>query len=235
MQVKGLPMMALACLAITGCSVLGQIGGLGVGPGAVSGPHVKPQPKAAPQTVYRIDDERYFIVKPVANTSCREVSLTYSGRMYEYSKHDARKLGVPEVNYAVVSVFYEPAPGSLSADASSTRYLLAPPVLDTDFPDYFFVPFSDDSGDSWHYLVLPRSGPAAQLDLVQRGTLLYFDHDSKVIDLSQDPPVHLDGTYLVNLTPWRSLGEHEVLPAQGRPSLDTQATCVPHDLPFRGQ
>lgn len=226
---------ALACLVLAGCSTLGKLGGIGMGPGVARSSQFRPQPRAASQTVYRIDERRYFIVEPDTNTSCQSVSLRYSEQSYRYSKHDARKFGIPEANHAIVSSHYVPAPVSLRADASSTRYLLAPGMLDMGQPGYFFVPFSADSGDSWGDLVLPRSGPEARLDLVQRGTLLYFDHDSKVIDLSKLPPIYSHGMYLIKLTQWRSVEEHEVLPAQGQPSLDTQAICLPHDLPFRRQ
>ncbi|ADU35253.1 hypothetical protein [Variovorax paradoxus] len=226
----------LACLSsgISGCSTLGAVGGIGVGPGVSLDPRYKPQAKAAPQTAYRIDAKRYFIVEPYANTSCKDVSLGYSARTYSYSRFDAKKFGMPEVNHAVVATSYEPAPGSLSADASS-KLLLAPPVLDESYPQYFFVPFSANDGERWGDLVLLRSGKDARLDLVQRGTSLYFDHDRRVIDLAQIPFARSHREPRpggVVLTPSRAVDPHENLPPQGQPSLDTQAVCTPRDLPF---
>lgn len=237
MSVSALSTAALLAglgIGISGCSTLGAVGGVGVGPGVALDPGYKPQAKAAPQTVYRIDAKRYFIVQPGTNTSCEDVSLVYGGRTYTYSKRDAKKLGVPEVNYAPVAASYQPAPGSLSADASS-KLLLAPPVLDESYPQYFFVPFSADAGSRWGDLVLPRSGKDARLDLVQRGTLLYFDQGSRVIDLAQIPFAFPHGQPRpggVALTPSRAVDPNEALPPQGQPSLDTQAVCTPNDLPF---
>jgi len=124
-------------------------------------------------------------------------------------------------------------------DAAETRYLVAPSIAKESTNEPGLLVFSQDGGKSWHRLmddrcpapmapIVPIKGGRPlvipeSLTFTQRGSLLYFDNQTKVIDLAQPYVVTQNPTYHYRqacLT-WRAVTPDEVTapvkPALGSP------------------
>lgn len=194
---------------LTGCGIGGMAGPFPGHPEFVSAsnnsrPKVEP---AAPQVVYRIDEDRYFEVVPVTQYQC-------SGTLYYTDKAQ----GI----HKSVAGWSEISRGDIIIDAANTDYLVGPILpargdcaADTaNRPSCSSrLPYSTDGGRSWKYgnPRWTRSGDAIVLTGEQ---VFYAESTAKLSEL----------TTAQGFSAWTEISEEKYLKPRKAP-LDTQFHC----------
>ena len=164
-------------------------------------------PVAAPQTVYRIDENRYFEVVPYENSACERATIYYNDKKQGiHSKVVAWDWGRMTESKFII-------------DAANTNYLVAP-IKDSNADCgadtsasaacSARLPYSTDGGRTWKY-GKPRwtnSGP-----IVLTSDQVFYAHSAaKIADLPQ------------GFAAWKEI-DYE-FPQPRKAPLDTEFHCI---------
>ncbi len=211
-------------LAVSSIFILALLAGCGLGglagpfpggssPGGVSSTKTI-YPPAPAQTVYRIDENRYFEVEPFGRGACAYADLVYIDRLKEIRSKISLWKGYYGPNQNEVNPKF-------IIDAANKDYLVAPILgrrgdcgADTASRPWCSkrLPYSTDGGRSWKFIAPERTNSGA---IVLTGDQVFFAHSTaKLSELRQG-----NGTWKVT---W------EEFPQPRKSPLDARFHCTPN-------